>query len=135
MKVTGKCHCGAITYSAEINPKHVVICHCTDCQAFAGSAYRSIAPARAETFTLHSGTPKHYVKTADSGTTRVQAFCPDCGTSLYSTADEENPPFIALRPASLDQRDNLPPQKQIWTDSAQSWAHDLSGIEGFPKQG
>ena len=65
----------------------------------------------------------------------MQAFCPDCGTSLYSMADEENPPFIALRPASLDQRDNLRPQKQIWTDSAQPWAHDLSGIEGIPKQG
>ncbi len=134
MKVTGKCHCGAISYKAEVNPKHVIICHCTDCQEFSGSAYRTIAPARGDTFELLSGTPKHYVKTADSGTKRVQAFCPDCGTSLYSTSDEPNPEIIALRPATLDYRDDLPPQNQIWTSSAQPWSGDLSGLRGFPKQ-
>ena len=34
MKIDGACHCGNITYSAEIDPENVGICHCTDCQTF-----------------------------------------------------------------------------------------------------
>ena len=32
MHVDGSCHCGDITYAAEIDPAKVIICHCTDCQ-------------------------------------------------------------------------------------------------------
>jgi hypothetical protein len=32
MKIDGGCHCGYITYVAEIDPDKVGICHCTDCQ-------------------------------------------------------------------------------------------------------
>ena len=28
MKIDGKCHCGNVTYEAEVNPDFVVICHC-----------------------------------------------------------------------------------------------------------
>ena len=74
--------------------------------------------------------------TPDATVRRVSCppTCPDCGTPLYSMPDEDAPKFMALRPAVLDQRDNLPPQKQIWTGSAQHWASDLSAIEGFPGQ-
>jgi hypothetical protein len=32
MKVDGRCHCGFITFAAEIVPEKVWLCHCTDCQ-------------------------------------------------------------------------------------------------------
>jgi hypothetical protein len=32
MKIDGRCHCGYITYEAEIEPEKVMICHCADCQ-------------------------------------------------------------------------------------------------------
>jgi hypothetical protein len=32
MKIDGACHCGYITYVAEIDPDNVGLCHCTDCQ-------------------------------------------------------------------------------------------------------
>ena len=37
MKIDGRCHCGCITYEAEIDPDKVMICHCTDCQTLSGS--------------------------------------------------------------------------------------------------
>ncbi|WP_208021386.1 GFA family protein [Paracoccus versutus] len=43
MKVDGRCHCGHATYQAEIDPGRVSICHCTDCQQLAGSAFRVTA--------------------------------------------------------------------------------------------
>jgi hypothetical protein len=36
------------------------------------------------TFRLKGGTPMSYVKTTESGNKRFHAFCPECGTSIYS---------------------------------------------------
>jgi len=36
MKVQGSCHCGRITYEAEVDPGRVSLCHCTDCQTVTG---------------------------------------------------------------------------------------------------
>ena len=30
MKIDGACHCGLITYEAEIDAEQVEVCHCTD---------------------------------------------------------------------------------------------------------
>ena len=43
MKIEGGCHCGGIRFEAEVDPAAVVICHCTDCQTFSGSAFRTVA--------------------------------------------------------------------------------------------
>jgi len=67
MKVDGRCHCGAIAYTAEVDPAMAAICHCADCQSFSGSPFRASAPTKVEDFRLLSGAPKTYVKTADSG--------------------------------------------------------------------
>ena len=82
MKINGACHCGNITFRAEVDPGSVIICHCTDCQTLSGSAYRTVAPAIEGTFKLLSGEPRIYVKTAESGSRRAQAFGPEGGTPM-----------------------------------------------------
>ena len=68
MKVTGRCHCGQISFEAEIDPAQVRICHCTDCQTLTGTASRTTVPSLPSSFVLKSGTPKIYIKTAEAGT-------------------------------------------------------------------
>ena len=85
MKIDGGCHCGRVTYEAEIDPDKTAICHCTDCQTLSGSAFRTVVFTRVGTFKLRSGELKIYVKTGESGSKRPQAFCPECGTPIYST--------------------------------------------------
>src|SRR5438876_7921589 len=92
MKVTGRCHCGQISFEAEIDPTQVRICHCTDCQTLTGTAFRTTVPSLPGTFVLRSGTPKIYIKTAESGNKRAHAFCPECGTPIYAAAPGANPP-------------------------------------------
>ncbi|HEY4115326.1 MAG TPA: GFA family protein [Rhizomicrobium sp.] len=82
MNVEGQCHCGRIAYEAVVNENVAGICHCTDCQTFSGSPFRASVPAEAGDFHLLRGEPKTYVKTADSGNKRAQAFCGDCGTPI-----------------------------------------------------
>jgi len=103
MKIEGRCHCGQITYEAVVDADKVTICHCTDCQTLTGSAYRANVQAPAETFVLRTGQPKIYIKTADSGTKRAHAFCPACGTPIYSAAITD-PPTYSLRVGGIKQR-------------------------------
>ena len=132
MKVTGGCHCGAIRYEAEVDPATAGICHCTDCQQMSGTAWRASVRARAEDLKL-AGEPRVYIKTAESGTRRAQAFCPTCGSAIYAvTPGDER--IYSLRLGSVDQRAELPPRFQIWCDSALPWALDISAVPGRAKQ-
>ena len=134
MKVDGRCHCGFITYVADVDPEKVEICHCTDCQTLSGSAFRIVVPALAGSFELLSGTLRTFIKTAESGNRRVQAFCGDCGTSVYSTEADTANGIIGLRVGTIRQRNELPPQKQYWTRSAHRWVMDLDRLDKVEKQ-
>jgi hypothetical protein len=134
MKVTGRCHCGQISFEAEIDPTQVRICHCTDCQTLTGTAFRTNVSSLPGTFVLRSGTPKIYIKTAESGNKRAHAFCPDCGTPIYSTAPGANPLSYGLRVGALDRRAELRPTRQGWCRSALPWSMDLTGVERFERQ-
>ena len=132
MKIHGGCHCGKITYEADIDPENTSICHCTDCQTMSGAAFRGVVRAQKEDFRLN-GQPKVYLKTAESGNKRVQAFCPDCGTHLYATSEKDQQIF-GIRLGTVKERDRLTPKRQVWTRSAQKWAMDLEAIPRVEKQ-
>ena len=135
MQVDGSCHRGSIAYRAEIDPERVIVCHCTDCQILSGSAFRVVAFTREDAFTLTRGTPKTYVKIAESGRPREQGFCGHCGSALYATAPGEGPKVYGLRVGTLRQRDQLKPGRQVWGRSAQGWLGELSrlpGVDGQP---
>lgn len=129
MKITGRCHCGAITYEAEVDPATVSICHCTDCQVLSGSAYRTSVPTKKADFKLLTGTPKIYVKVGESGARRAQGFCGECGTPIYATSAED-PQVYGLRTGAVRERARLPPATQIWCRSALAWT---SSIDRLPK--
>jgi hypothetical protein len=134
MKIDGRCHCGYITYEAQIDPEKVVICHCTDCQTLSGSAFRTVALTREDTFKLLTGEPKIYVKTGESGTKRQQSFCPECGTPIYSSTVGDGPKVYGIRVGTTRQRDQPVPKLQLWCRSSQSWLIGLSSVPKMEKQ-
>jgi hypothetical protein len=134
MKIDGRCHCGYITYEAEIDPEKVMICHCADCQTLSGSAFRTVVFTREDTFRLLSGELKIYVKTGESGTKRPQSFCPECGTPIYSSTVGEGPKVHVIRLGTARQRDQLVPKVRLWCRSSQRWLSDLGSIREIEKQ-
>ncbi len=129
MKIDGRCHCGYLSFEAEADPQNVSICHCTDCQSGSGTAFRTSIRAPGKTFKMLSGTPTLFLKTtADSGNHRLQAFCPTCGTPIYSTAPGDNPDAYMIRTGTLRQRDQLIPRQQNWFRSARPWVTELASI-------
>lgn len=133
MKIDGGCHCGYLRYEAEIDPADVGVCHCTDCQSLTASAFSTYVFAAAASFRMLGGQPKIYVKTAESGNQRAQAFCPECGTRIYASAAEEKPERFNLRVGTIRQRGALPPHKQIWCRSALDWVMDLASVSKVEK--
>ena len=133
MHVEGGCHCGHITYEAEVDPDTVGICHCTDCQHLTGTAYRVTVRSHKGAFKLLTGQPKIYVKTAESGNKRAHGFCPECGTPIYATAITD-PQTYGLRVGAIRQRAQLPPRKQAWCRSALPWSMNLEALPQSPKQ-
>jgi hypothetical protein len=133
MRIDGSCHCGAITYEAEVDPAQVAVCHCTDCQTLSGSAFRTVVPTRIGSFHLLSGQPHIYVKTAESGNPRQQAFCPACGTPIYSTAVGDGPKVHSIRVGTARQRAALVPRVQYWCRSAQPWLAGLPRLRRIEK--
>jgi hypothetical protein len=129
MRIDGACACGAIKIEGEVDPETAQVCHCTDCQTGTGSAFRVSIPVPGASFKM-TGEPTTFVKTtAESGNPRVQAFCPTCGSPIYSTSPGSGVQrSYMVRVGILRQRHQLIPRRQIWVRSAQSWTTELAAI-------
>jgi len=134
MKITGGCHCGQITYEADIDEDKIGICHCTDCQVLSGSAFRTVVFTIGDCFNLLTGKLKIYTKIAESGAERIQTFCPNCGSPIYSTSTSDIDRQYSIRLGTVNQRDGMVPKFQIWCRSSQSWLNDLGHIKKIAKQ-
>ncbi len=132
MQIDGACHCGRVTFTAEIDPGRVIVCHCTDCQVLSGSAFRVVVAAPIENLLLR-GETKSYIKVAASGNRRAQVFCPECATPLFATAPE-NATQVTIRLGCVKQRAELVPAVQIWQRSCLPWLPELGGIPGSQEQ-
>lgn len=128
MKIDGQCHCGGIAYEAEVEPDRVSVRHCTDCQALTGSAFRVTVLTSPDAFRLTAGAPK----LGDNGRKRLQFFCPDCGSPLFTTGEGADAGEWGIRWGSVRQRAVLPPRHQTWCGSALPWTTRLAELPGVP---
>lgn len=136
MRIDGACACGAIKIEGEVDPQTAQVCHCTDCQTGTGSAFRVSIPVPGASFKM-TGEPTIFVKTtAESGNPRAQAFCPTCGSPIYSTSPGSGVQrSYMVRVGIVRQRHQLIPRRQIWFRSAQSWITEFGAIPKNEKQG
>jgi len=133
MKVNGKCLCGQVTFAAEVDESKVMLCHCTDCQVQASTAFRIGALVNSDSFSMQ-GEVKEYCKIGSSGARRMQVFCPTCGTSIYSYTPDNPAPIYSLRLGAVQQLHQLRPALQIWRRSALPWLPELESIPYIMEQ-
>lgn len=128
MSISGGCLCEAVRYQCneESGGGH---CHCTDCRKSSGTGHCShmIVP---ETAFQISGELKFFDKAADSGNRISRAFCPNCGSALYST-NSGMPGVVFVRASSLDDPEVFKPQMIVYTDRAASWDKMDSPMPSF----
>lgn len=117
---TGGCACGAIRYATHSEPVFENHCQCRDCQKRSGTGHGSYLtfPRRADV--TITGEAKTWRVTADSGSEKTHAFCPNCGTPVHLTiaaaADT-----IAIHAGSLDDPGRFRPRVLTYGVRGHAW--------------
>lgn len=131
---SGHCHCGAIRYELDGEPKWSALCHCGDCRRHAGAPVVGWAAYPERSLRIVRGLPKIY-RSSENGR---RHFCPECGTGLFYANAVSLPDIMDVQIATLDDADSLAPQIQVQTAERLDWMESVSGLpafERYPSQG
>lgn len=130
-KLSGKCLCGNIEFSADTEIKLMANCHCSDCRAATGAAYGTLLFVDADAIQV-TGKPKIFKHTADSGADMEKHFCPDCGSQLFGR-NSNRPNAMTIRAGCVDQTDLVKPAVNVYLDSKIESTPIDPDLKGFPK--
>jgi hypothetical protein len=87
MKLTGSCHCGAVTFSVEAYaPVPYLRCHCSICRKTAGGGGFAInLGAKADTLVVHGeeAITVFHANVDGSPGSAERRFCSKCGSALW----------------------------------------------------
>lgn len=127
----GGCACGAIRYEIAAEPVMAGICQCRDCQHASGTGATAQMAFPRDAVKL-SGKATLWDKPAESGNVVTRAFCPTCGSPVYST-NAAMPALFFVRAASLDEPGRYVPQMVVWAQSGHAWDHTDPALPKFAK--
>lgn len=128
---TGGCACGALRYEIAAEPIVGLHCQCTDCRHDSGTGHAShmVFPRAAATIT---GAATRWDKKADSGNLKTSAFCPVCGSPVYTTFAAMSD-IVAVRAASLDEPERFAPQFVTYAVRGLAWDNLDPALTKFEK--
>ncbi len=121
------CACGALSVEAEGEPKVVSVCHCLECQRRTGSAFGLSARYPVDAVRI-AGTGAEYRRSGDEGTTATFRFCPNCGTTLFWTADGL-PDLVAIAVGGFADPEFPAPTRSVYEDRKHGWLGLPAGLE------
>ena len=134
--LNGGCLCGAVHYTCGGDPMITGHCHCLDCRKSSGTGHCTHVAVADTSFDLH-GAVKVFDRPANSGNIVSRAFCPECGSPLFSR-NSAMPGMVFLRASCLDDPDQVKPSMTVFAGRAPAWDHvadDMPCFEGDPQGG
>ena len=112
----GKCECGAVHYEVADAFRYAANCHCSNCRAATGSAFKPFAGIERERLQVTHGTDRLLVwGEEDANHTR----CGVCGSLLYSVVRDGAYVHVAL--GSLVDEPSIRPTEHIFVASKAPW--------------
>jgi hypothetical protein len=110
--IEGHCLCGAVRVSVSEHGGFTGACHCRMCQRWSGALFVCFsAPEAAVTVT---GPVTRY----QSSSFTERAFCPTCGSHLWSRYTDRPRTDYELMPGLFDAARDIPLKSEIYTDRA-----------------
>ena len=100
--VTGRCLCGAVSFTLAPPLRDVIVCHCRQCARWTGYAVAATAVAP-EKLTIVSGADQ--LKWFKSSSHAERGFCATCGSSLFWKPEDGT--RIAVLAGALDPPTHL----------------------------
>jgi hypothetical protein len=130
--ITGGCLCGRVRFRIAAQPLAMRLCWCRLCQYLAAgnATVNLVFPSDAISI---EGELSDFPSTAESGRRMHRRFCPNCGTQMFSEA-EERPHLIIVRNGTLDDTALMKPDATIWTSQAPEWAWVDESLPQHPGQ-
>jgi hypothetical protein len=80
--LTGHCHCGDVRFEIHGKVGPLVYCHCETCRRINGTAFSASVDVRTKYLKWIAG--REGVREYESSPGKVRAFCPRCGSPIYS---------------------------------------------------
>lgn len=129
--LSGRCMCGAVTWTYPGRTTRNLVCHCTDCQRATSSPVTAFLGLKSEQLRWN-GNIEHYESSA--GTFR--GFCPACGTRLYFRSIRW-PDETHVHAATLANPADYRPDAQVLVRSRAAWLDLLPALpahQGFQRE-
>lgn len=127
----GGCLCGAIRYriAGPLGPANY--CHCSDCRRVTGGAFNIGVRVDARSLVV-SGEAAWYAHPGGSGQSVRRAFCPRCGSPLFTTHPARLD-SVWVRAGTLDDPTQVKPEYEAWADSKVEWAHPPPQLKAYAR--
>jgi hypothetical protein len=124
--LTGKCRCGAVRYEVSDAFLYAANCHCSQCRAATGSAFKSFAGIEREKVTITDGFDDIAVfGEEDLNDTR----CGACGSFLFSVVRGGG--FVHVAMGSLVDAPKIRPEQHIFVGSKAPWFEITDDLPQF----
>ena len=125
-RLAGKCECGAVRYEVANEFLYAMNCHCSNCRAATGSAFKAMAGIERDKLEFtHGHDSLLIVGTEDENHTR----CAACGSLLLSVVRDGAYVHVAL--GSLVDAPSLRPTKHIFVGSKAPWFEITDDLPQF----
>ena len=122
--------CGAVRYTVEDAFVYAMNCHCSNCRAATGSAFKAFAGIEREKLELREGADQLLVFGED---VLNDTRCAVCGSFLFSVVRDGAYVHVAL--GSLVDEPTLRPTKHIFVGSKAPWFEITDDLPQFEEYG
>jgi hypothetical protein len=114
--LAGKCECGAVRYTVRDAFLYAANCHCSNCRAGTGSAFKPFAGIERQKLEITEGHDQLLVfGEPDANHTR----CRTCGSLLFSVVRDGEYVHVAM--GSLVDAPSMRPTKHTFVGSKAEW--------------
>jgi len=103
----GKCECGAVRYRVADEFRYAANCHCSNCRAASGSAFKAFAGIESDKLLIWGDDDGNHTR------------CGVCGSLLYSVVRDGAWVHVAL--GSLTDPPSIRPSEHIFVGSKAQW--------------
>jgi hypothetical protein len=114
--LTGKCECGAVQYRVADEFVYAGNCHCSNCRAATGAAFKPFAGIEREKLEIVEGADTLLVWGSDDAN---HTRCGICGSLLYSVVRDGTYLHVAM--GSLADDPTIRPTDHIFVGSKAPW--------------
>ncbi len=114
--LNGKCECGAVRYTVADEFRYAANCHCSNCRASTGSAFKPFAGIERERLEVVEGADRLMIVGEDD---ENHTRCAECGSLLFSVVRDGAWVHVAM--GSLVEEPSIRPTEHIFVGSKAPW--------------